>query len=138
MHSLIGPFFVAVGLLAMVTSLTHAGRPFPGNMEYNLGSSSKPSSGGATVTDMNGDRHPDVVAGSSSGIMYFENDGTGGFQEGKLIIRLYDPPGYGGFAVGDVDGDGIPDIIVTSRDGGRIWVYKGPLFQKKAEEMPSR
>ena len=71
------------------------------------------------IRDMTGDGAPDIVALFAQGderIMLFENDGKGGFAEGRVLARF--PPVYGSmyFTLTDFNGDAHPDIVYVNGD----------------------
>ncbi len=70
------------------------------------------------ISDLNGDRLPDIVAlfgQGDEGIFLYENLGQGNFNEKRLLSF---PPSYGSsfFQLSDFDQDGLPDILYTCGD----------------------
>jgi hypothetical protein len=77
------------------------------------------------VADLNGDGHPDVVAGTFNGqdLHVLLGNGDGTLTAGPVLAptdgaTLSD-------VVGDVNGDGIPDILATTFQSGVVNVFLG-------------
>jgi SpoIID/LytB domain protein len=74
--------------------------------------------------DFNGDGHSDVIARTSSGLLYlYPGNGSGGWLQPRLIGR-----GWNTFSTiissGDFNGDGKSDVL--GRDwNGTLWMYPG-------------
>ena len=86
---------------------------------------------GIAAGDLNGDRKPDMVVSSESGIAVFPNTGepgtvTFGQQIQVASLQSYGP---GDVALSDVNGDGRPDIILANRKAHDIRIW-----QNKSEE----
>jgi hypothetical protein len=77
------------------------------------------------VADLNGDGHPDVVAGTFNGqdLHVLLGNGDGTFTVGPVLA----PTGSTTLSdiVGDVNGDGIPDIVAATVDSGVVNVFLG-------------
>jgi hypothetical protein len=72
------------------------------------------------VTDLNGDRTPDIVAIVSQQweeIHLFENDGKGNFTDRILFGSTNEDFGSSGISLCDLNRDGRPDILYTNGDG---------------------
>ncbi len=70
---------------------------------------------GALFLDADEDGDPDLyVANDTTPNTFWENDGTGRFEEVSLFVGLDDPRGGMGLAPGDVDGDGDLDVLLTN------------------------
>lgn len=73
----------------------------------------------AVVTDVNGDRHPDIVALVSQEweeIWAFVNDGKGRFRPTMLWGSTNPDFGSSWISVADMDGDGDPDVVYSNGD----------------------
>lgn len=76
------------------------------------------------LTDVNGDRHADVVAAAETGLRVMLGDGRGGFTHapgspfatGKGTWRL---------ALGDLDADGKPDVAASNLESHTVAVFLG-------------
>jgi hypothetical protein len=76
------------------------------------------------ITDLNRDRHADVVAAAETGLRVMLGDGRGGFTEaagspfatGKGTWRL---------ALGDLDADGKPDVAASNLESRTVSVLLG-------------
>lgn len=65
-----------------------------------------------TVTDVNGDGHPDIVIGSESGVtVLLQNAASPGTFE---AAASYAAPNANEIAIADVNGDGLADIVVPT------------------------
>jgi stage II sporulation protein D len=74
--------------------------------------------------DFNGDGTSDVIARTSSGLLYlYPGNGSGGWLQPRLIGR-----GWNGFSTimssGDFNGDGKSDVLARAWDG-TLWMYPG-------------
>jgi uncharacterized protein YfaP (DUF2135 family) len=90
---------------------------FPTKVDYATGQSPL-----VFVSDLNGDGHPDIVAGNTgdSSVSVFINNGDGTFAPG---VRYWSQQ-FHSFFVGDVDGDGNPDIVVPWYDVGGTMILR--------------
>lgn len=85
----------------------------------------------AAVGDINDDGHVDVLSGSYSGLMYYQNDGRGVFT-----TTIYDPgdfvhrSSHFNVALADLDGDGRLDAFTTGCCG---WIAKGRRYPAYSE-----
>ncbi len=99
-----------------------------GEVAFSAAEEISDDTGGATwlqLLDMDGDADLDVlVAGAGDNdISWFENDGTGGLGDEKLIDE--DLSDLSTVAFGDIDGDGDMDLISHSEtDDDLVW-YRG-------------
>lgn len=80
------------------------------------------------LADIDGDGDLDVLATlfdlDNGLLMYYENDGSGIFQEQILFEDLR---GRGSIAVGDMDGDNDLDIVLLSKERGVLWLLENQL-----------
>jgi hypothetical protein len=71
------------------------------------------------VADLNGDRHPDVVAliaQQHETVVAFLGDGAGGFRRETIDVAPHPAWGSSGLSLVDFDGDGDLDALVTNGD----------------------
>ncbi len=68
----------------------------------------------ATVADVTGDGHPDLIVAVAGGVDVLQGDGAGGFGAPAFL-----PTGETALSVqvADVNGDGAPDIVLANPDG---------------------
>jgi hypothetical protein len=112
---------------------------FPGNCDGTFQNSSPPAKYAlgdiavtATLTDVNGDGHPDLITtgavmdsaegyGQESGslVSVLFGDGKGGFQNARVYRS---EPSMYSVAIADINGDGHPDILTASQDGDLVSV----------------
>lgn len=86
-----------------------------------------------TVTDFDGDRWPEIVAGGDFGTSkYYINNRNGTFTESTSTVQDLDEPNTMGFATADYDRDGDIDMHVsdihwplTNIKGSRLFVNQG-------------
>ncbi|MBX3458488.1 MAG: VCBS repeat-containing protein [Planctomycetes bacterium] len=69
------------------------------------------------VGDITGDGHPDIVVGSSDGVLWYANNGQGQFGNGQYIGSTAGKL-VGALELGDMDGDGDLDIAMGVGDAG--------------------
>jgi len=70
--------------------------------------------GGAYPADIDNDGDIDVVAGTNTGLYWFENNGSGGgWAQHTIYPTVYDVYRAWYYDVGDADGDGWLDVMVT-------------------------
>jgi tetratricopeptide (TPR) repeat protein len=91
-----------------------------------------PASAGLLVLDAFGDRHPSLLAWSSSGAQLYK-DGTtlvaeSGLAGLKDIVSI---------AAGDYDNDGLPDLCVITTDGAALYHNNKGKFEKSAVKLPA-
>ena len=74
--------------------------------------------GGITIADIDGVNGNDIIVGSYSNdtVMFYANDGSGGFASGVAISTTAD--GAGQVSAVDINNDGNLDISVAEYDGG--------------------
>jgi hypothetical protein len=78
------------------------------------------------AADLNGDKKPDLIAGTAGGVKLFLADGDG-YGDATAAWGLTGAPGAasaGAVAVGDVNRDGKPDLLI----GKTLWVNDGQKF----------
>lgn len=88
-------------------------------------------SGGAAVTDLEGDGDLDVyVTRPYSADLMYVNDGTGHFVDAAVDLGLGDTLPTAAAAFGDIDGDGDDDLYVTTLGEFRnyLFVNEGGVF----------
>jgi hypothetical protein len=73
------------------------------------------------VADFDADGDADVVIGSDSGLMWFDN------QRGSFTSSRLDSDVFAAVAVADIDGDGIADLVAANTLGNRIVVHRGSV-----------
>lgn len=88
----------------------------------------RPGAVRARVTDINGDKRPDILvqmAQAREGIFAFINKGKGRFEEKELLVFH---PAFGSsyFDIVDYNDDGKPDIILANGDNGD---YDAPPYK---------
>ena len=77
------------------------------------------------AADMDGDKHPDVVAADDNNYLLsvFLNDGTGTFPQHTPDFQAALDPGSGSVSTGDLNGDGLPDVVVTNYLTQKIAIF---------------
>lgn len=79
--------------------------------------------GGITIADIDGLNGNDIIVGSYSGkVVWFANDGLGGFGTEQLIGNL---AGAGQVAVADINNDGDMDVAGVGYDANKVVWYAG-------------
>jgi hypothetical protein len=81
---------------------------------------------GVTVSEVNGDAHPDLVLGvfgrGEAGPVILLGDGKGAFTPAPdLGLVAGESPGY--VTVGDLDGDGLGDLVTGNYGSGDVAVF---------------
>ena len=85
------------------------------------------------LADVNGDRHADLCARSSTDLRCHLSDGAG-FGDPIIVAELADESGWndhGNYATlrtGDVDGDGASDLCLRANAGIRCYAWDGSAF----------
>jgi hypothetical protein len=80
--------------------------------------------GGMTISDLNGDGKPDIVATDATDIGYFENVYTGGAFDVNAFVRAYQLPGGAANTyptspiTADLNGDHKPELIFSVTNSG--------------------
>ena len=75
------------------------------------------------VADVNGDTRPDLVLGTTAGVLLYLNDGVGDpFDSVPAILVGPDTDSVTALALGDLDGDSAPDLVV-GRSGATTLAY---------------
>jgi hypothetical protein len=79
--------------------------------------------GGLAIADLDGINGNDIIVGSYSGkVVWFANDGLGGFGSEQLIGNL---AGTGQVVVADVNNDGDIDVAAVGYDANKVVWYAG-------------
>ncbi|GIO13063.1 hypothetical protein J19TS2_26180 [Cohnella xylanilytica] len=78
----------------------------------------------ATIEDVNGDGHPDVLVLNNQGskLTVLPGNGDGTFQPQKDMYNVVDPKGI---AIGDFDQDGIADLAISHANLNIVSIWKG-------------
>ncbi|WP_353779935.1 FG-GAP-like repeat-containing protein [Winogradskyella sp. 3972H.M.0a.05] len=79
--------------------------------------------GGLAIADLDGINGNDIIAGSYSGkVVWFANDGMGGFGAEQLIGNLL---GAGQVTTADINNDGHLDVVGVGFDANKVVWYAG-------------
>ncbi len=78
--------------------------------------------GSVVLSDMNGDKHPDLLMTGRIGqdrrfyprTLLYTNDGKGHFTE--VVDTPFENVGHGAIAIADVNGDDYPDALITGKN----------------------
>ncbi|MFE2324251.1 FG-GAP-like repeat-containing protein [Streptomyces sp. NPDC059385] len=92
----------------------------------------------ASVSDLNGDGHVDLVASSaaSAEAVVFEGDGTGAFGS-PLAFGLNGAANPQATAVADLNGDGRPDVVTANSSGSATYVKDASVLLNTTNRTPS-
>lgn len=77
---------------------------------------------GVEMVDLDQDGDLDLVGIALNEIVWFENDGTGGFGTEQLIDNSVNPSAH---HLVDINGDGLQDLLVSAISGDVIVLYYG-------------
>jgi Flp pilus assembly protein TadD len=91
-----------------------------------------PASAGLLVLDAFGDRHPSLLAWSSSGAQLYKDGTTLVAESGLAGLK-----GIVSIAAGDYDNDGLPDLCVITTDGAALYHNNKGKFEKSAIKLPA-
>lgn len=92
----------------------------------------------ASVSDLNGDGHADLVASSSGSneVVVFEGDGTGAFGS-PLAFGLGGGSNPQATAVADLDGDGRPDVVTANSNSSATFVKDASVLLNTVNRTPA-
>ncbi|MEU3838689.1 FG-GAP-like repeat-containing protein [Streptomyces sp. NPDC028635] len=113
-----------------------------GNGAGGFGTASVLSAGAnltsASVSDLNGDGHADLVASSalSAEVVVLEGDGTGGFGS-PLAFGLNGGSNPQATAVADLDGDGRPDVVTANSNSSATFVNDASVLLNTTNRPPT-
>ncbi|MFG2621181.1 FG-GAP-like repeat-containing protein [Streptomyces sp. NPDC048507] len=113
-----------------------------GNGSGGFGTASLLSAGSnltsASVADMNGDGHVDLVASSSGSheVLVFEGNGAGAFAA-PLAFGLNGALNPQGTAVADLDGDGRPDVVTANSNSSATYVKDASVLLNTTNRTPT-
>ncbi|MBK8562474.1 MAG: T9SS type A sorting domain-containing protein [Saprospiraceae bacterium] len=86
---------------------------------------------GFILTDLDQDNDVDFVRDDVSGLLWYENDGTGNFEPPQFIA---DPAG-GVLHAADLNADGLLDLLVADAPEAKLWYFEalgGGSFKPKS------
>ncbi|MDA5280893.1 FG-GAP-like repeat-containing protein [Streptomyces sp. Isolate_45] len=92
----------------------------------------------ASVSDLNGDGHVDLVVSSygSNEVGVFEGDGTGAFGS-PLAFGLNGGTNPQATAVADLDGDGRPDVVTANSNSSATFVKDASVLLNATNRTPT-
>ncbi|MFD7560477.1 FG-GAP-like repeat-containing protein [Streptomyces sp. NPDC059835] len=92
----------------------------------------------ASVSDLNGDGHVDLVASSaaSAEVVVFEGDGTGAFGT-PIAFGLNGASNPQATAVADLNGDGRPDVVTANLNTSATYVKDASVLLNTTNRTPA-
>ncbi|MFB7976981.1 FG-GAP-like repeat-containing protein [Streptomyces vinaceus] len=92
----------------------------------------------ASVSDLNGDGHVDLVVSSSGSheVVVLEGDGTGAFGS-PLAFGLAGGTNPQATAVADLDGDGRPDVVTANSNSSASYVKDASVLLNATNRTPT-
>ncbi|MFI5761130.1 FG-GAP-like repeat-containing protein [Streptomyces sp. NPDC051563] len=92
----------------------------------------------ASVSDLNGDGHVDLIASSAgtAEVLAFEGDGTGAFGS-PISFGLNGGLNPQGTAVADLDGDGRPDVVTANSNSSAAYVKDASVLLNSTNRTPA-
>ncbi|MFJ9769123.1 FG-GAP-like repeat-containing protein [Streptomyces erythrochromogenes] len=92
----------------------------------------------ASVSDVNGDGHVDLVASSAGShqVVVLEGDGTGAFGS-PLAFGLNGGSNPQAAAVADLDGDGRPDVVTANSNSSATFVKDASVLLNATNRTPT-
>ncbi|MBI3895879.1 MAG: VCBS repeat-containing protein [Acidobacteria bacterium] len=86
---------------------------------------------GLALLDYDGDRRPDVIVWSATGVRIFKNGSVlvqdAGLNDLKEVLSV---------APGDFNNDGWPDLAVLTESGASLYANQNGVFQKSSVSLP--